>query len=104
MRTSQDRISRIAAFERIIGRDLVGCGRNDERHDKSSRPVGGGGRARGVSVEVYVEELLARRAIQAKAEGLQSVRAAVDRIIELRRGNQLAGLRTKDLIHEGRKY
>lgn len=62
-------------------------------------------RARGVSVEVYVEEILARQAIEATGEGrLQSVHAAIDRILELRKGNKLAGLRTKDLIHEGHKY
>jgi len=62
-------------------------------------------RAHGVSVEVYVQEILARQALQATGEQrLQSVRAAIDRILELRKGNKLAGLRTKDLIHEGHKY
>jgi len=62
-------------------------------------------RAQGVSVEVYVQEILARQALGATREGsLQSVRAAVERIFELRKGNKLAGLRTKDLIHEGHKY
>jgi len=62
-------------------------------------------RARGVSVEVYVQEILARQALEAEGEQrLESVRAAIDRILELRRGNKLAGLRTKDLIHDGHKY
>ncbi|HET9177850.1 MAG TPA: hypothetical protein VFQ24_05770 [Terriglobia bacterium] len=62
-------------------------------------------RAHGVSVEVYVQEILARQALDATGEkGAQSVRAAIDRIRELRKGNMLAGLRTKDLIHEGHKY
>jgi len=62
-------------------------------------------RARGVSVEVYVQEILARQALETTGEqSLQSVRAAIDRIFELRKGNKLAGLRTKDLIHEGHKY
>ncbi len=62
-------------------------------------------RARGVSVEVYVQEILARQALDTSGEQrLQSVRAAADRILELRKGNKLAGLRTKDLIHEGRKH
>ncbi len=62
-------------------------------------------RARGVPVEVYVQEILARQTIETTVEGrLQSVRAAIDRILELRKGNKLAGLRTKDLIHEGHKY
>ena len=62
-------------------------------------------RAHGVSVEAYVQEILARQTLETTGEGrLQSVRAAIDRIFELRKGNKLAGLRTKDLIHEGHKY
>lgn len=62
-------------------------------------------RARGVSVEVYVQQILARQALEAAGEErLQSVGSAIDRILELRKGNSLAGLRTKDLIHEGHKY
>ena len=61
--------------------------------------------AHGVSVEVYVQEILARQALDATGEQrLQSVRAAVERILELRKGNKLAGIRTKDFIHEGHKY
>jgi len=62
-------------------------------------------RARGVSLEVYVQEILARRALETTSDNdLQSVRAAIERIVELRKGSKLAGLRTKDLIHEGHKY
>jgi hypothetical protein len=62
-------------------------------------------RAHGVSVEVYVQEILARQALEAAGEQhIHSVRAAIDRILEMRQGNKLAGLRTKDLIHEGHKY
>lgn len=62
-------------------------------------------RAHGVSVEVYVQEILARQALETAGEQrIQSVRAASDRILELRKGNKLAGLRTKDLIQEGHKY
>jgi hypothetical protein len=62
-------------------------------------------RAHGVSVEVYVQEMLARQGLDTSSdERLQSVRAAIERIFELRKGNKLAGLRTKDLIHEGHKY
>lgn len=62
-------------------------------------------RAQGVSVEVYVQEILARQAVEATCEQrVQSVRSAVDRIFELRKGNKLAGLRMKDLIHEGHKH
>src|SRR5579885_1753161 len=62
-------------------------------------------RAHGVSVEVYVREILARQALETTGEQrLQSVRAAIDRILDLRKGNNLACLRTKDPIHEGQKY
>jgi hypothetical protein len=62
-------------------------------------------RAQGVSVEVYVQEILARQTPEATANGhLESVRSVVERILELRKGNKLAGLNTKDLIHEGHKY
>ncbi len=62
-------------------------------------------RAHGVSVEVYVEEILARQALDVTGEErLQSARAAIKRIRELRKGNKLVGLRTRDLIHEGHKY
>jgi len=62
-------------------------------------------RARGVSVEVYVQEILARQAgVLTAGVHLELVRAAVQRILELRKGNKLWGLRMKDLIHEGHKY
>jgi hypothetical protein len=62
-------------------------------------------RAQGVSVEVYVQKILARQILDATgADRLSSVRAAVDRILELRKGNKLAGVRLKDIIHEGHKY
>jgi hypothetical protein len=60
-------------------------------------------RERGMSVEeVYVQEILSRQAPGATGEGLLPwVCAAIDRILELRKGNKLAGLRTKELIQEG---
>lgn len=61
-------------------------------------------RARGVSVEVYVQEILARQTMGTGEGPLPSVRSAIDRVLELRKGNKLAGLRTKDLIHEGHKF
>ncbi len=62
-------------------------------------------RARGVSVEVYVEEMLVRQLIVPEGETPQkSVGEAIDRIRELRKQNTLGDLRTKDLIHEGHKY
>jgi len=62
-------------------------------------------RARGVSVEVYVEQMLVRQLIVPEGETPQkSVGEAIDRIRELRKQNTLGDLRTKDLIHEGHKY
>ena len=61
--------------------------------------------ARGVSLEMYVEEMLAQQAIGPGGETLQeSVGEAIDRIRELRKQNTLGGLKTKDLIHEDHKY
>jgi hypothetical protein len=61
--------------------------------------------ARGVSLEMYVEEMLAQQAICPGGETLQeSIGEAIDRIRELRKQNTLGGLKTKDLIHEGHKY
>ena len=61
--------------------------------------------ARGVSLEMLVEEMLAKQAI-APGEGTMqgAISKAIDRIRELRKQNTLGGLRTKDLIHEGHKY
>ena len=62
-------------------------------------------RARGVTVEVYVEEMIVRQLIVPEGETPQkSVGEAIDRIRELRKQNTLGDLRTKDLIHEGHKY
>jgi hypothetical protein len=61
--------------------------------------------ARGVSLEMYVEEMLAQQIIGPEGETLhESVSEAIDRIRELRKQNRLGGLKTKDLIHEGHKY
>lgn len=62
-------------------------------------------RARGVSVEVYVQEILAQQALTASGvQHQESVREAIESILRLRKGKKLAGLQTKDLVHEGRKY
>ena len=62
-------------------------------------------RAHGLSVEVYVQEILAKQTREIAGEqGLESVRSAISRILELRKGNKLAGFRPQDLVHEGRKY
>lgn len=62
-------------------------------------------RARGVSVEVYVQEILSRQVPAITSEQqLESIRGAIDKIIELRKGSKLAPLKIKDLTHEGHKY
>ena len=59
--------------------------------------------ARGVSLELFVEQMIAQQAL-APEEGTvrDSVSKAINRIRELRKQNTLGGLRTKNLIHEGR--
>ena len=62
-------------------------------------------RERGVSVELYIQELLEQQTENAsKVESRQAVSDAIARIRELRKGNKLDGLKIKDLIHEGHKY
>lgn len=62
-------------------------------------------RAHGLSVEAYVQNLLAQRTPQPMGEErLHLICGAIERIRSLRKGNKLANLRTKDLIHEGHKY
>ncbi len=71
--------------------------------------------ARGLDLDSYLPELLAENlAAEAhvagpalsEAEDEMAARrnAAVDRMIALRRGNVLGGLKIKDLVEEGRKY
>jgi hypothetical protein len=47
-------------------------------------------------------DTLPRATAEAKRKKLHDV--AIERILDLRKGNKLAGLRMKDLIHEGHKY
>src|SRR6267154_799923 len=55
---------------------------------------------RGISLELYVEQVLAQQVIAPEEQTDQeSVNEAIDRIRELRKQNKLDGLRTKDLIH-----
>lgn len=61
--------------------------------------------AHGMWVEMHAQELLARQNLTMAEEGhFLSVQAAIGRILELRKGNKLAGLPTKDLLYEGHKY
>lgn len=62
-------------------------------------------RARGISVELYVQELLTQKTQDSSAANRQeSVSAAIDRILELRKGNKLNGIPINELIHEGHKH
>ena len=61
-------------------------------------------RVRGVAVEVYVEEVLARETERSIPRDLRAVGEALDRLEELSKGNMLRGLKIKDLINEGRKF
>jgi hypothetical protein len=69
-------------------------------------------REKGLSVEVYVEQVLAGQsngnggvsetnALNAKTADIKD---AIARMAELRKGVTLGGLKIKDLIHEGHKY
>jgi len=61
--------------------------------------------ARGISLEMYVEQMLADQAVSTEEQTSQgAVSEAIDRIRELRKRNTLGGLKIKDLIHEGHKY
>jgi hypothetical protein len=64
-------------------------------------------RAKGLSIEVYVEQMLAGQVeAQSETTPIEQARAreAIDRMAELRKGVRLDGLKIKDLIDEGRKY
>jgi hypothetical protein len=72
---------------------------------KISDKIAAEARARGMSVEVYVQEIVARQTSEASAGNRRgSITSAIDQIFELRKGNRLDGLRTTDLIREGRKH
>lgn len=69
-------------------------------------------RAKGVSVEVYVEQVLAEKcngngstveSPRSEADNAK-IKAAIAKMDELRKGVRLDGLKIKDLINEGRKY
>jgi hypothetical protein len=62
-------------------------------------------RARGLSVELYVEQVLTQRLQGAEQESDRTtVSEAIDRLIDLRKHNTLGDVKLKDLIHEGHKY
>lgn len=65
-----------------------------------------------MSVEVYVEQVLAqkfngdRSAVETTRTDAENakIKDAIARMDELRKGVRLDGLKIKDLINEGRKY
>jgi hypothetical protein len=61
--------------------------------------------ARGISLEIYIEEILDQRLTSAEEQATKdSVSKSIDRIRELRKQNTLNGLRIRDVLHEGHKY
>ncbi len=64
--------------------------------------------AHGMAPETYlvqfVENLLGTEPLLVDSHKKRSVGEAIDRILELRKGNVLGSLKIKDLIHEGHKY
>lgn len=64
--------------------------------------------AHGMAPETYlvqfVEDHLGAEPFLDDPRKKRSIGEAIDRILELRKGNILGGLKIKDLIHEGHKY
>jgi hypothetical protein len=69
-------------------------------------------REKGLSVEVYVEQVVAKQCngqasdpdTKTSDAKTADIKAAIARMDELRKGVRLDGLKIKDLINEGRKY
>jgi hypothetical protein len=59
--------------------------------------------ASGLSLEAYIEQILRERVFEASLPPLTRSQIAGQRIRELRKGLNLGGLSTKDLIEEGRE-
>ena len=71
---------------------------------KVSDKIAAEARARGIPVDIYAQEILNNQSLVALAGNhREQIIAAIDRILELRKGNKLEGLRTTDLIREARK-
>jgi hypothetical protein len=58
--------------------------------------------ARGLALDHYIEMIVRARSVEQVEQ--RSVAEAIVRIRELRKGNELRGLKIKDLIREGHKY
>jgi post-segregation antitoxin (ccd killing protein) len=65
-------------------------------------------REKGLSVEVYVEQVLAKHsnghAEESVGDQRSSIAEAIRRIREIGKGNKLDGESIKDWIHEGHNY
>jgi len=65
-------------------------------------------RARGLTLDAYVRELIASEVSMPKlvrlGPGPYTPEEAVDSIRESRKNSRLNGLKTKDLINEGRRF
>ena len=62
-------------------------------------------RERGLSLEAYLEKILALQTLRTAGErNVADAGEVIDRILEMRKGNKLDGIQIKDLIHEGHKY
>ena len=65
-------------------------------------------REKGLSVEVYVEQVLAKQCnghtSGARSEERSTIAEAIDQIRNIGKGNKLDGENIKDWIHEGHKY
>lgn len=59
-------------------------------------------RDRGMALDRYIEKIVKGRPMEQVRR--RSVAEAIASIRELRRGNNLGGLKIVDLIHEGHKY
>jgi len=58
----------------------------------------------GVTFSDYLKDVLVKQAERPVEANRGAIVHAIDDIRRLRQGNKLAGLRIKDLIHEGHKY
>jgi len=63
-------------------------------------------RDRGLALDQYVEKIVEARPVDAAVGQARthSVAQAIERILELREGTSLGGLKIRDLIDKGRKY
>jgi hypothetical protein len=81
-----------------------------ELHPEVESRLAAEAEARGLALDRYIETIVSARPAEQRAdqprtpERQREIEGAVDRILKLREGNHLNGLKIKDLIDEGRKY